>query len=393
MRLILLLLPLLLTGMLHATNSYCTDLFSNAHNFVSPALANNNGSAFSGILPLSLLIVTAVLCIMALVYGIGVAFGIQKLVTFARTEYMESIFNVCLIVVVVAGMSSLNGIADFFSSASALSLSSSPAPAPAPGTSNLQTLYTNLCSNIATNQLLPSFGILSGMTLLNEGYTALYSLNLDITPPSILPSFSFNPYYGVNPILYLIKIASDMVEGMIGLNLAIILLLFFIYFLFPLFLYLGIILRSFPWTRAAGGTFLALFISFYLVFPAIMYPFTVLPSPAANSLCTTVNATSGAAVSAANSVCPSATTNPLSIGNIGLNLLNQGSGILLTVLGQPSAGLNAIIYTYAGVAAYFVFMLAGLFISFMVCYDLLEILGRTLGAPSLNGKRLFQKIL
>jgi hypothetical protein len=157
----------------------------------------------------------------------------------------------------------------------------------------------------------------------------------------------------------LFTIISAFVAIMIGIPL----LLFFIYYLFPFFLYAGVLFRSFPWTRAAGGTLLALFISFYIVFPSLIYPFSVLSTTNLGNAYT----------------APSLSSSTLSINNW------EQFGSLVR--------LGPLILAYVGGLSGAILQIAGLVIALVISYDLVEMFGKLLGAPSASGRKMLSKVV
>jgi hypothetical protein len=365
-------------------SGYCSDIFNNVHNIVSPAIYN--ATTFTGLLSVSFLIIIMVLSAMAIVYGIGYAFGIQSLVTFAKTEYIESFFNVLLLILIVGGVGALNFVGSFFSNAAAVGASAAPASGYGVG------LYTALCNNILSTQVIGGLTFLVGTSLTRLAFSAVqnFQLSIAVTGSEIFAlSFSFAPFSGLALPVSIIGLELTAVVIMMGMGVALIFLFFFIYFLFPIFLYLGILFRSFPWTRAAGGTFLALFIAFYLVFPAVFYPFTTSALASSNILASVCSGSSFTA----NPLCLTTQTNLLSYAaNLATYLSASGASLLATIF-SPTLGVQFNLSIYAGEITYFAMDLFGLFISFIVAYDLLEMLGDVLGAPSLQGNQLLSKIL
>jgi hypothetical protein len=175
-----------------------------------------------------------------------------------------------------------------------------------------------------------------------------------------------NPLLGAFPIVSLLSTQVGAFDAIIGLLLVIVFSLFVIYSIFPVFLYAGILLRSFPWTRAAGGTFIAMFIAFYIIFPAILYPFSLYMQ----SVAVTLSAPSSGALS-----------------NFGF----------YTILGMvPYFGGTAMLTEITGFAqtvAATGLQLMGILIGLVISLDLVEAIGKLLGAPSAHTRSLLGKVL
>lgn len=151
---------------------------------------------------------------------------------------------------------------------------------------------------------------------------------------------------------------------MVGILLMITFLLYLLYSIFPVFLYVGILLRSFPWTRAAGGTFIAMFIAFYIVFPGL-YPFSLYMQ----SIYITLSV-------------PSSGLTGFSLSSLGTLLPYLSGTAMLTEIGQ-----------FAQTVAFVGLQLMGVLIGLVVSLDLVEAIAKLLGAPSMHTRSLLGKIL
>jgi|GEM_PF-3422120 hypothetical protein len=372
---------------------YCGQLYSDS---VTSSTAGGTGgqivsNVFSGgltgggVLSLALLIVVMVLAVLAIVYGVGYGFGIRKMVEFAKTEYLESIFNIVLIVLIAGGFAGVGNVAGFFAGmASASSLSSSYLPP-----SNIMQLYSGICNNTIKGQVAPAVGNIA-KTLLNlPVYTFLQSFTIALTPPAIFSDFSpgviFKPLYGTNIDYQLIVFLLMPLFLTVFIGITVIFMFFLIYFLFPIFLYAGILLRSFPWTRAAGGALLALFIAFYIVLPVLYYPLLAVAAKQVSS--------------APNVQCSSQSLGgdcqtPDAIASSGwMNSFFGALGTLGSVFPSPTTLFIELTDGYVSFLAFAVLEFIGFGIALIISFDLLEALGDFLGAPSLQSGRLLERLI
>ncbi len=376
-RLIAMVLVLLFLGSASAAAPYCSDIFGNTNHIVSPAIYNN--TTFSSVLSISMLIVLAVLAVLALAYAIGYGFGINKLVTFVKTEYVESAFNILLIVAIAGGIGAFSGVSSFFTNAAILSQPS----ATTPFTDSL-TLYTSICNNILSNQIVPAFGYFIQTTIESMSLNFISGTEIFLIPSgtffvTTIPGLIIRPFSGLNFIINLIGSQSTVAVLIMAIDISTIFLLFAIYFIFPIFLYLGVLFRSFPWTRAAGGTLLSLFISFYIVFPAIIYPISAIP-PALSAALATLSSTS----------LPSISQNTDLLAFVQSAVVGSyNSAASSRMFFTPEYNVNL----YAMMIGFFAMLLVGLFIAFLIAYDLSQILARALGAPSFNASRIMTSVL
>ncbi|MEM3858400.1 MAG: hypothetical protein QW478_03215 [Candidatus Micrarchaeaceae archaeon] len=342
----------------------CNDMLSSAPNL---------GSSYSALLGISLLIVLLVLVVLGIIYAIGRAFGIPTLMEFVKKEYIESIFNILLIVIIVGGIGVIDGSVSFLSNLAIVSVS--PGSTTAASISSTRGLYSTLCTTYLTN------GINRGLS------NIFYLLAPNIIDLSILQNFqvaignsglfsitgveySYSPFAGIYPYVKIIGTENAIVYALLAIYIGMSFLLGIIYSIFPLLLYVGILLRSFPWTRAAGGSLVALFISFFIVFPSILYAFSILQTNTISTL---------------QSIVPT-----LSLSSVSTNIVS--------VLESIFAGVNITsimteIADFANFFAYGALQLLGLVIAFLISFDLLEGLGDLLGAPSLESKGLLKKVI
>lgn len=363
-----------------------------------------NGNLGLNIAELALLVVLGVFCILALAYGIGYAFGISKLVQFARTEALESVLNIILIGVIAGSLATTASYAGFFGS---LASSYSSQPSPQYGSA----LYMGICQNIINTQIGPSISTLI-LTFANiPFYSLISSLSLTTSPATpglsnFVPSITFKPLDGVQMYYQLVVFLLLPLSITLFLGVTTNFLLLTIYFLFPAFLYLGVLLRSFPWTRAAGGALLALFISFYIIFPALYYPVTALASSqiytATNSACVANSPNSGFGTCQSPSLIYSwfltnAAGLPTQLSTLSLSNPLSSVSILTFVASLPFLNPGQVfiqlIDAYISYIATAVLNLIGFSIALLISFDLLEALGDFLGSPSLTSGRLLERLI
>jgi hypothetical protein len=362
-------------------NPYCNSMFTNNPKIVTNAFApGTTGTAFTKILSISLLITLTMLSALAIVYGIGIGFKIDKLVNFVKTEYMESIFNIAMVIIIAAGVASLTGASVFISNI--MGISSNVAPQ-----KTIQGFYTQICSNIYGGVIENGFGIIVWSLLNYIPYNVITQMTVTIQLSgifpipylsSLLPAFTLKPFAGGAPFQTLVYIQIAAVAVIIFLGVAVIFLFYIIFFLFPVFLYAGVILRSFPWTRAAGGALISLFIAFYIIFPALFYPFTVSNNQSSIFQCNTDY----------SGVCGLPGFGTLlgnTISNFFGYVVNHGQ-----TLGEIFVQTDQL---YARVIAYTAIEFIGLGIAFVISYDLLDSLCDILGAPSMHAEKIFARLI
>ncbi len=339
----------------------CNNLFNQP---ITGLGAVANTAYYTPLLQISFLIVIGVLTVLGLTYGIGTAFGIEVLKNFSRTEALESVFNLVLIILIFPGLFALQGISTFLGNIgqeAVLPISQQS------GTTTPTYSMQQLCTNYMEQGLSTTLNGVIGLLPCLYYFSTMSTLELSFMPNDF--GFSVKPFAGWYPWTQVLNIEVELYILVGGLMSGVSMFLFIIYFLFPIFLYAGILLRSFPWTRAAGGSMLSLFIAFYMIFPALLYPFSSQLSlgPGGNPLFSAVS-------------CPATIT----------------LSILQAVTGYSSyLGTSAAIEMQGFVSglAYSMMQVFGVAIAFIISYDLLERFGDLLGAPSLRSGKLLQKVI
>ncbi len=368
-----------------AAASFCGFLFPSgqqsgiqANGVPSPV---NASSLYTNLLGLSMAIILAVMAVIGMAYAIGTSFGINKLVEFSKTEIYESLANVFIIVVIVGGSAVFSNMIVLGSYLAGIGVQQVAHGVQMPVITSPLDMYTALCSNyinVFVFQLLPAslhIAVVQFVVHLLASFEVQFVTSFKEGPIAFVPGFQFKPLDGLSAVSQSLSMAASVVSFMMFVHFAVILLLFTIYYLFPIFLYVGILLRSFPLTRAAGGSMLALFISFYIVFPTLLYPFSFigLYSPVAIWPSASINV-------------PSFNSNPSAL----LSQINQqgkpGTGYVVT---DPYSFVS---YSIEAIVGLLIDML-GFVIAFLVSYDLLEALGGVLGAPSIRAGPMFGKVV
>ena len=363
----------------------------NLDTYSNPNLPNGG---FVPMLVDSLIIVLVMLSILGILYGFGMAFQINKLTTFVKSEYAESLANVVIILVVMLGGFGLFNTTSHFLSdiaagaTSGASLSQSSASASAaciPATTSSASIFEQTCD--AYNRCLISSDLNSYAGVFSELFVldALTSFQFKYLVRG--SGFEIKPFSGVQTLKTTIWGEEAISFSLVEMGAMLIVMLFVIYFLFPLFFYAGIALRTLPWTRAAGGSLLALFIAFYIVFPALLFSFAQI-GPDSSGVCSSVT------TSSASSTSPTSLCNPSSFygsvgGSIG-NALKTAAGFVGNQFGGAMLGN---VYEFTSEITYTALQFFGVVISFIISYDLLEFLGDFLGAPSLQSGRILSKVI
>ena len=222
----------------------------------SKVIFSGNSGAAQSILAVSLLIMIVMSFAIAIIYSIGYAFRLDKLLRFAKSEIGEIILTLLIVLLFIGTFtitSASIGTKNFFAAGS--------------GVLN-NNVFISDCSMLAQESfdlIGPMFGYGWQSVLL----TMVGSLTIRLMPNYM--GISFRPLAGISALSPLINTFIFGTGGFIMILMGVAVFIVIIYALFPLFLYLGIILRTLPWTRPAGGAFLGMFMAFYIMFPLLIY--------------------------------------------------------------------------------------------------------------------------
>lgn len=349
----------------HASYSLidCTQVFSSTYAGPLAGLTN-----YSGIVSICMAIIMLDFSILSVVYALGTAFNINNMVSFARTELLEAVFNVIILAAIGFATLSVFPAMQFF-----ISIVEYFVPAvPSLSVSGPTGVFSGLCGYISTN--IATSGFDNWLSLVVKLFSAniAQSINLIVMPNSW--GYAYMPFGGIPPFIQVLWDDQAAFFATMFFGMFLIVMLFVISYLFPIFLYVGLALRSFPWTRAAGGSLIALFIAFYIIFPALMFPFlaTVNPGPG---------------------ICSTGSTDPLC--NTGFSI--SGGNMLSFITNLLTTNLGSLYYSemteFVSQFFYIGLNILGLVIALLVAYEMVEKIGGLLGTTSLNAQRAFGRVL
>lgn len=341
----------------------------------SRSIFNVNNSAAQSLLTVSLAIMLIFALVAGALYAIGHAFKF-RLVEMAKSEINEIIITVLIVLVFVGtfavGNAAIGPNSHLFAAA---------------GSNFNNNVFISDCAHLYYSgyQILVS---VVGLNSLQKIFGFFYEFKLSIMPSQF--GIVTYPFIGVQTVNAIISLLSSAISGFMLIMVAAAVLIGIIYTIFPLFLYVGIVLRTIPWTRAAGGSFLGVFLGFYIVFPLLLYSMlgaynVVFPGQAQQLSDVGASTTSLTSVVSGSAT---STFNPLSILNLFGNLLSNAKGGFDYILSQGT--LQFIITQDIQPFAYVGFALV---ISFIISFDFLEAAGDMLGAPSLTSENMLKKII
>lgn len=359
------LLALLLVSLLQPLSgadatSLCNAMLSGSVLSVAGGSANN---PFNSIMATSLLIMLMMANIAAFTFILGYAFKVDRLTRFGKAEIGEIIITVIIVLLTIGTFQPvIFGSPTYLPAGNFIAVANGNAGGPGVFTGDciamMNTVYTSILNFPGLIVLQDTVSILSSFTF-TTGYAGI---NFEVQPPA-----------GLSMQAIVIGKLMSIDFALLGLPIAVAFVLAIIYQLFPLFLYAGIILRTLPWTRAAGGAFLGLFIAFYIMFPIAL-----------NAL---ISGVSAASVSVGCGTSCSITNNPI---------VNSFASFAFKFITAPSAtllGFNLIgSFIQADIAEMF-YIIVAVVIAFIISYDFMEFLGDLLGAPSLRSSQTLKKLI
>jgi len=357
---------------------YISSTSAASSNFCDSILNQQSIGGTQSIFNIAFLIMLAMIFVIAIAYLLGYSFKIDRLIKFAKSEFGEIIVTGILLIIFGGFIFAVNGMGSSQSS-----------------TSQINSVYYVDCNNFyfgASVSITEIRGLLVDQFILpfiDGFYIKISKITIPFSLSNSGISFAFSaapdrfqPLGGLSPI-YSIFMNTIMTMGVsvTGILLVVAFMLGIFYAMLPFFFYLGIIFRTFPWTRAMGGSFLALFIAFYIVFPLLIFAMIIAPSNemiAGNKrgLYTINNLLSSSSNTASNLMTVISTyLQDLASGwNMG-GMFNDFSIFIHDIIAPSIYNLLAVI------------------ISLIISYDLLEGLGDLLGSPSLSSKHALKKVI
>ena len=248
------LLPTLAAGAA-AASGYCAPLFPQSIGI----FPNGSSSSFGTMIVIAVLAMLAMLSLSGIAYAFGRSFGIRRLQNFGRQEVVEVLLTGIIVLVFIGTFTIGNSLSTSPNAGSVLS-----------GPTNGQLTYgtfSNACTALSSAAIT---GIGNVLTLSVDQALLSVMFKLRISAVIKFIGIVFWPGYGFWVTNMAINEAVSLSGALIAASMGTVALLSIIYQIFPLFLYAGIVLRTLPWTRRAGGSFLGLFFGFYIFFPLML---------------------------------------------------------------------------------------------------------------------------
>ena len=337
---------------------FCTSALS-PQNSVLEVGPNN----FNTLILVSALLLFLMVTIASFVYLIGYAFRVDKLMRFGKAELGEVAITAIIVIIFLGSFAALSSFPTVSVSGAVYSTVPGNFLAIAPSTLS-PNLYLSDC-NALSQASLTALGDLPPL-LVSQKWVELYT-SISFGQYIAYAGASEKPFAGLNIVNIALSDITNLGFVIAFLPIAVALIIGLFFAVFPLFLYLGIIFRTIPWTRAAGGAFLGLFIAFYILFPLLIY-----------LLISQVNVTQIYLNSGGlSSFSLSWLENPISLFTPSSSAYGPG---LISVFIQT-------------VMAQLVYIVFAVVFALLISFDFMETMGDLLGAPSLRSSDTLRKII
>ena len=203
----------------------------------------------SEIITISLLVIFVEVSALAIVYAVGKAFSYEKLVTYSKGEMTQALANIILIGIIFSLLIGTN-IYSIIQS--------------------LQLQLGNITGNITTYSLKilawnTAFSLIEGFEIKEA------TVEIPLGPINLVLGVNkIQLIDGIAPFLDVVDKLFEFFSGSYIFILATRIFLNFIVEMFPILLYLGLLLRVIPWSRSAGGYLISFFIVFYFFYPLLL---------------------------------------------------------------------------------------------------------------------------
>ena len=329
------------------------------------------------VLNLSVLIMLVMLMVVAVIYMFSYVFNLELLRNLVKAEIGE-IFITAIIVGIFVGSFSVLGAA-----------ASTPQTGFAvAGSSFGRGVFIDDCAYLSTasiNLIVPFFSI----NVVRFVVDTVVSIRFDIEPTYF--GLSDAPFAGYKLFDTVLGYIDTIAGAFILLILGTLMMLSIIYALFPIFLYAGIVLRTLPWTRAAGGAFLGLFAGFYILFPLLLH---VMLAGYMGTITTGAQAAGQGQQSLPSQIANTIVGSTPTAGSIGTiasviqNSVTSSFGAIWTTLNNGIVG-----GFISGVIEPELFTVLSIIMAFLISFDFAEAMGDILGAPNLRASNIFNKVL
>lgn len=192
---------------------------------------------------ITLAVVALMSSLVALAYMIGVGFHLPKLQGWAKDEFYQALASVLLAVLLTMLILTID--------------------------TAMQDIYGKNPFDIARDYINTMLGELTGyfiwITVFDTFFQIFKSLVINAMPSQT--GFSVGLLVGIAPLTTMMSLSMEGVLGGMALMAGMSAFVSFIQYQLSIILPIGIALRAFPFSRAAGGALIAVFLGFYVFFP------------------------------------------------------------------------------------------------------------------------------
>ena len=333
------------------SQAFCTAMIN------GPGAALSNYATLDKLVGISVLIMLAMAMVAAIAYMLGYSFRVGKLVSFGKQEIGEIVVT-ALIVLIFIGTFAMGGA---FTPPKITTSSGAYSTA----------IFVSDCEGLA-NASLSLIPVYISVMVAQDLISVISSLTIKIEPEFFGGSFS--PFAGYATVNNSIGILLNLSGAIAGLLIGMAVLMAVFYAILPFFLFAGIVLRTLPFTRAAGGAFLGLFAAFYIFFPILLHFMLATLPPSAAALGT----------SNFSSIFGGASGFASSPGSAFGTFISVTSGVL-----SPTTLLSTVV----GILVANFYAVFALIFALIISFDFMEAMGDLLGSPSLSSRNTLNRLL
>jgi hypothetical protein len=192
---------------------------------------------------ITFVVIAMVMAIISIAYMIGIGFQLPKLQAWAKDELFQALASALIAVLILTFASTLE-----------LSMKSIIGTDPFTATTD----YINsLIASLA--------GFFIAVVTTDSVFALLQTMAFNAMPSQM--GFTISPFVGLTTLTAMLSLTMEGILGGMSIMLGQLSFVSFIQDKLIVLLPIGVALRSFPWSRSAGGAIVAIFIGFYIFYP------------------------------------------------------------------------------------------------------------------------------
>lgn len=297
---------------------------------------------------ITFVVISATMALIALAYAVATGFHLPRLQAWVKEEFYQALASALIAVLLIMFVSTI--------------------------TNTMISIYGKDPFGIAFGYILAMTSNLTNYFLQVLEYDVLYALAQSVVF-KVMPSqfgFNINPFAGYVTLTSMFSLLMEAILGGMAVMLGQYAFLSFIHTQLSIIVPIGIALRAFPFSRAAGGALIAVFLGFYVFYPFLWAFDSAIYSEVSNPKYINPNFSSNAA--GLGAAC---TADPMKCTT---NTPDIGANILLSFI--QNLGYAAVYYLFV-----FAFLLSffNLATVLVITDELAEVFGSDIDLGGLSG--------